>query len=323
MRYPQRSHHRWPQRIGALLIVVLLGAVLAAPGRAAQATTCAGYDSQIWAQSVFETDPARYAALDPDGDGVACADLPPGAAPALWTTQTPVGSEPAELVRVIDGDTIVAMVGGQEEHVRLILIDAPETHNPDNPPECYGAEATDYLTWLLSLGGRLSLEPDVTNRDRFDRLLRYAWLDFGDGEVYFVNEAVVRAGYAALYTYPPDVKYVDQIRQAGSFARDHGYGLWSGCATDADSDTNELTGAQGGAADALAPALAAPPSSAAAPVAAAGIASGCDPSYPDVCIPSPPPDLDCRDVSARRFTVVPPDPHRFDGDHDGIGCESG
>jgi hypothetical protein len=50
--------------------------------------------------------------------------------------------------------------------------------------------------------------------------------------------------------------------------------------------------------------------------------TGCDPAYPTVCIPPPPPDLDCKDITFRRFTVLPPDPHRFDGDHDGIGCES-
>lgn len=51
-------------------------------------------------------------------------------------------------------------------------------------------------------------------------------------------------------------------------------------------------------------------------------ASTCDPSYPTVCIPPPPPDLDCTDVSFRNFKVLPPDPHHFDGDHDGVGCES-
>ena len=51
-------------------------------------------------------------------------------------------------------------------------------------------------------------------------------------------------------------------------------------------------------------------------------ATECDPAYPTVCIPSPPPDLDCKDITFRRFTVLPPDPHRFDGDHDGVGCES-
>ncbi len=48
----------------------------------------------------------------------------------------------------------------------------------------------------------------------------------------------------------------------------------------------------------------------------------CDPSYPDFCIPSSPPDLDCGDIPQKRFTVLQPDPHRFDGDKDGIGCES-
>ncbi len=48
---------------------------------------------------------------------------------------------------------------------------------------------------------------------------------------------------------------------------------------------------------------------------------GCDPAYPTVCIPPPPPDLDCGDIVFRRFTVLEPDPHRFDGDHNGIGCE--
>jgi len=49
----------------------------------------------------------------------------------------------------------------------------------------------------------------------------------------------------------------------------------------------------------------------------------CDASYPEVCIPPPPPDLDCGDITFRRFRVLAPDPHHFDLDHDGVGCESG
>lgn len=59
-----------------------------------------------------------------------------------------------------------------------------------------------------------------------------------------------------------------------------------------------------------------PPTPTAKPVA------NCDPSYPTVCIPPPPPDLDCKDVPYRRFAVVGADPHRFDADKDGVGCES-
>ena len=60
-----------------------------------------------------------------------------------------------------------------------------------------------------------------------------------------------------------------------------------------------------------------------APAPASESSAHCDPSYPDVCIPPSPPDLDCGDIPHRRFRVVGNDPHRFDGrDQDGIGCES-
>jgi len=65
-----------------------------------------------------------------------------------------------------------------------------------------------------------------------------------------------------------------------------------------------------------------PPPSTHSAATGTGTSAGCDPAYPTVCIPPPPPDLDCNDIPFRRFTVLPPDPHRFDGDHDGIGCES-
>ena len=160
----------------------------------------------------------------------------------------------------------------------------------------------------------------MTDRDRYDRLLRYAWLDFGGGEVYLVNEVMARSGYAAQSTFPPDVKYEAQIREAAAFAREHGYGLWSACQTDAEGDTNELAGAQGTWPRPR------PSRSRCRPRPVAAPASGeCDPSYPDVCIPPMwvSGDLDCGQIAFRRFAVVPPDPHGFDGDSDGVGCESG
>ncbi len=61
----------------------------------------------------------------------------------------------------------------------------------------------------------------------------------------------------------------------------------------------------------------------AAPTATPNPRAGCSPAYPTVCIPPPPPDLDCKDIPFRRFKVLAPDPHRLDGsDNDGIGCES-
>lgn len=56
-------------------------------------------------------------------------------------------------------------------------------------------------------------------------------------------------------------------------------------------------------------------------LAAPSSAQECEPSYPSVCIPPPPPDLDCGEIPHRNFEVRAPDPHRFDHDHDGVGCE--
>jgi endonuclease YncB( thermonuclease family) len=221
----------------ALALAVLLSPALVT----AQAADCTGFDSQIWAQSVFETDPVTYATLDPDGNGLACEELDPDAAPASWTTEVPAGAEPVELTGVTDGDTIRALVNRVDEPVGLILIDAPEMGEPTTAPACYGPEATAYLTWLLSLGGDLSLETDASDRDEFGRLLRYAWLDFGDGEVYLVNEVLARSGSAVHANFSSNVRYEEQIREAVRFARDHGYGLWSACYTDDDGDPNDVT----------------------------------------------------------------------------------
>ncbi len=65
----------------------------------------------------------------------------------------------------------------------------------------------------------------------------------------------------------------------------------------------------------------APAPAPAAPAPAPEVLAGCDPSYPGACIPPYPPDLDCGDVGVGGFAVVPPDPHGFDGDGDGVGCE--
>ena len=95
---------------------------------------------------------------------------------------------------------------------------------------------------------------------------------------------MVREGYAVAAEYPPDTAHAAEFAAAENAARVAGLGLWGGCADPS------------------------PPA--------------CDPSYPTACIPSPPPDLDCGDIPYRRFKVLQPDPHRFDGDKDGVGCES-
>ena len=148
------SRRRWFVLLLAIVVLATLVVALLVLWKSSreEIIACANYDSQVWAQSVYDTDPTRYAALDPDGNGLACEELPLGVAPALWTNEVPRGAEPAALISVSDGDTIRVDVGGQVETVRLILIDTPETRDPNNPPECYGAEATAFLEGLLPPG---------------------------------------------------------------------------------------------------------------------------------------------------------------------------
>jgi micrococcal nuclease len=132
-----------------------------------------------------------------------------------------IGATYGTVVRVIDGDTIEVRLGSVVERVRYIGIDTPETVHPSKPVECFGTEASAYNKLLVE-GKEVRLEPDVTDRDKYGRLLRYVYV----GDV-LVNEALVREGYAGVYTYPPDVKYDAMFRDAERVAREEARGLWS------------------------------------------------------------------------------------------------
>jgi len=135
--------------------------------------------------------------------------------------------ERAVVKRVIDGDTIELDTG---ERVRYIGIDTPETKHPSKPVQCFGREASKRNTELVE-GKEVLLEKDVSNTDRYDRLLRYIYLPNPDAssEAIFVNEYLVEQGYAQVITYPPDVKYNEQLFAAQRAAQAENRGLWSGC----------------------------------------------------------------------------------------------
>jgi micrococcal nuclease len=125
----------------------------------------------------------------------------------------------------VDGDTIRVMVGGVEERVRYIGMDTPELNTSSSAtPDPYAEAATGANARLLA-GGRLVLESDVSERDRYGRLLRDTWVE-RDGTWSLVNLALVVEGYAQVSTYPPDVKYVDVLLAAQRAAREDGRGLW-------------------------------------------------------------------------------------------------
>ena len=197
---------------------------------------------------------------------------------------------------ITDGDTLRA----GDERVRLIGVDTPEV---SGGVECYGREATAALADLVPVGSRVRLVADVQATDRYGRTLAYVYR-LPDGA--FVNLALARDGFARPLAIRPDVAHEDAFAAAAAEARSAGRGLWSSC-----EGGGPAAGADPGPA----------PSSTAAPGPTDRPASGCDPAYPDVCIPPAPPDLDCGDITERDFTVLAPDPHRFDGGGDGRGCE--
>lgn len=125
----------------------------------------------------------------------------------------------SKVVRVIDGDTI-EIEGGVK--VRLIGIDTPELRQSGDSG-CFGQEAKNYLSNLI-LGQRIGLEKDVSEVDRYGRLLRYVYL-----EDELINDALVRNGYARVSTYPPDVKYQQRFLDSEAYARQESLGLWSKC----------------------------------------------------------------------------------------------
>ncbi|HEY3485612.1 MAG TPA: thermonuclease family protein, partial [Ilumatobacteraceae bacterium] len=133
----------------------------------------------------------------------------------------------ATVVHVIDGDTIDVRIGGREERVRLIGIDTPETVKPDAPVECYGAEASAFTKELLPNGTAVTLERDVVGRDDYGRLLAYV-RRAADG--LFVNETIVREGYARPLTIPPNDTYAPVFVDAATTAEAQGNGLWTACA---------------------------------------------------------------------------------------------
>jgi micrococcal nuclease len=131
------------------------------------------------------------------------------------------------VVRVTDGDTIRVALPGRVERVRYIGIDTPEEVKPDTPVQCFARRAAAENGHLVA-GREVRLVLDVEPRDRFGRLLAYVYRA-RDG--LFVNDALVRGGYARTLTIPPNVRYAARFADHARRARRAGRGLWSACAS--------------------------------------------------------------------------------------------
>lgn len=145
--------------------------------------------------------------------------------PAASESVAPVPGEKVAVTKVIDGDTF-EITGGLK--VRMLGIDTPETKDPRRSVGCFGKEASNKTKQLLE-GKVVILQKDISEKDKYNRLLRYVYLPLEDGKWLFVNDYLVREGYANVLTFPPDVKFAEQLRKAEKEAREGKRGLWGRC----------------------------------------------------------------------------------------------
>jgi micrococcal nuclease len=134
---------------------------------------------------------------------IGCDVLEPG---------TPTGGETGQVTRVIDGDTIEVRINGQIYDVRYVGVNTPERDEP-----CF-REATNFNARLVE-GQTVRLVRDESNTDRYDRLLRYIYVDDT-----LVNRELVEEGYAEAVLYEPDDEYYREFRQLEIQAANQGLG---------------------------------------------------------------------------------------------------
>lgn len=131
--------------------------------------------------------------------------------------------------KIIDGDTIEIVKDSKKYKLRLIGIDTPEY---TSKIEYYGKEATEYTKSVL-MDTDIYIEKDISETDKYGRLLRYVWLDipvdFSVKEIQskMFNGILLINGYASQATYPPDVKYSKEFKELANNARENNKGLWN------------------------------------------------------------------------------------------------
>ena len=202
---------------------------------------------------------------------VSAADAP-ASLPVLPATIPDVA-----VLRVVDGDTLdVQLPGAGQERVRLIGMDTPETVDPRQPVQCFGQEASGQARALLD--GQtvtLALDPAQDQRDRYGRLLAYAFLPDGRN----VAQAMIGAGYAHEYTYGRPYAYQADFKAAQEQARAGNLGLWAPETCAGQAYPSDLDGlADGPVPVSSVPAASTPAAPPPAPAAGSPLAPGFDPA---------------------------------------------
>jgi len=308
LRYLSRSlaSHGWIAALMAILLILaqVFSTVIAARSLALDSLPPETLSPAMLPTQTFSnaTIPALTAPSLTPSLPLTPSPLPPSftASPLPTLTAAPTSTLPAALLpgtaacipqnAFRETGLVIGIVDGDTIDVRLDDREVRVRYiGVDTPEEgqTFSAEAAAYNQELVG-NKTVTLVKDTSETDRFDRLLRYVIV----GDI-FVNHELVVLGYAQAAAYPPDTACLSTFETAQRKAELVKVGLWM---PTPEMYIPAITGGE------------------ATPI--------CDPSYPGVCIPPAPPDLDCGQVQYRRFQVLPPDPHGFDRDGDGVGCES-
>nr|WP_245947189.1 thermonuclease family protein [Bacillus taeanensis] len=141
----------------------------------------------------------------------------------LLTACSDTHNEGIPVTKVVDGDTIKVQLNGKEETIRMLLIDTPETVHPNKPVQPFGPEASQFVKSKLE-DQNVTLEMDISERDKYGRLLAYVYTM--DGEM--INERLLEEGLARVaYVFEPNTKYVDNFYKIQQQAQQEEKGIWS------------------------------------------------------------------------------------------------
>lgn len=139
--------------------------------------------------------------------------------------------EKVEVLRVIDGDTIEVNIDGEKDVVRLIGVDTPESVHPEKEIEPFGIESSEFTKENLE-GVNVYLEKDSSDRDKYNRLLRYVWTeipeDFNDEEINekLFNAKLLKEGYAKTLSIKPNTKYKEKFEKIEEDSKQNQKGIW-------------------------------------------------------------------------------------------------
>lgn len=228
------------------------------------------------------------------------------------TPQAPEGDR-ATVINIVDGDTIDVLIDGVEHRVRYIGMDTPERG------DYFFSEASQANSQLVQ-GKEVRLVKDVSETDRFGRLLRYAYLLDGT----FINAELVRRGYAQASTYPPDVRHSEDFVVLQREARNSGAGLWAQPVVEATSPPAPAPTAppQPTQPPAPQPTVTVAPPPPPPPTATAGAVAACDCSGNTLNCSAFGTHSSAQACFAYCWEQVGFDVHQLDGDADGLACES-